>query len=370
MIRLQPGAFGSPLICSLNTVELHNVLSYEALSYVWGSNERSKTAHVNGEYINITENLYIALNYLRNESKPATLWVDAICICQDETLDKSNQVRMMGDIFRKATHTYIWLGEATDEDEVVVDYLSNASPHMDIKPKDLPMAALQHFFGRPWFCRLWILQEALLSQRPVAQCGNNTTNFTHIVKLSTDLIFDNLNNNRGDAFAQCKLRRCLHEWDALKCVLAAGGWPLLHALPMTEMLECTRFEDRVYALLGMATEADRAFVQVDYSRPFDDVQTQLCAYLIRSPENPLHALHFMGGASVAGPSVIPSWTRDWSTRRVERWRLVRMAATVPAQERWHMLYTVPVTRGYKWLNAEAVKVSWKMEPAGLDFKVV
>ncbi|KAL1615601.1 hypothetical protein SLS54_008868, partial [Diplodia seriata] len=108
-------------------------------------------------------------------------------------------------------------------------------------------------------------------------CGNQTTDFTRIVKLSTDLIFDNLGNNRGDAFAQCKLRSCLHEWD----VLGAGGWPLLHAMPMTETLECTEFEDRVYALLGLATEADRNFVQVDYSRPWEEIQTALGSDTVR-----------------------------------------------------------------------------------------
>lgn len=370
LIRLQPGAFGQPLICSLDAIELDNPPSYEALSYVWGSEEKGETAQVNKQDIHITENLHVALNYLRSESEIITLWVDALCICQDETSDKSSQVRMMGDIFRKATRTWIWLGEASDEDEAVVDYLCNASSPTDIKPKDLPMPALQHFFGRPWFRRLWILQEALLSRQPVAQCGNKTADFTRIVKLSTDLIFDNLGNNRGDAFAQCKLRRCLHEWDALKRVLAGGGWPLLHAMPMTETLECTKFEDRVYALLGLATDADRKFVQVDYSRPFEEIQTELCAYLICSPENPLHALHYMGAASAKGGGVMPSWTRDWTAPKTEQWRLVRKAANVPAQERWHMLYTTPATLGYEWLNAEAERVPWTMEPTALGSDVV
>ncbi|RYP44668.1 hypothetical protein DL768_008902 [Monosporascus sp. mg162] len=358
LIQLLPGTRTAPLSCRLDTVALKDRPHFNALSYVWGTTGKTETLALDGVDIPITRNLHVALQYLRHGTEPTTLWVDALCICQGDNVEKGQQVRMMGDIFRGARLTWIWLGEASQEDDAVMDYLSTNARQSDSEGlAELPIRSLQSFFGRPWFRRLWILQEALLSQQPIVKCGDKQTAFERVIRLSTDLIFKNLGNRRGDPFVNCPLQRCLQEWDRLKhIVLERGGWSLVYAMPMAEQLECTLFEDRVFALLGLSTELDRKTIKPDYTKPFAQIQARICAHLISSPENPLAALHYMG---VRGNSELPSWARDWSKPKRVEWHFWRQPAG--AQERWHFLSEMRAGIGHGWLDVNAGKQAWQME---------
>ncbi|GME28442.1 hypothetical protein DL768_008902 [Neofusicoccum parvum] len=358
LLLLQPGPVSEPLRGRLETVTLLRPPHYEALSYTWGDPERAEKLLVEDREVGITKNLHVALLHLRHATDVKALWVDALCICQEDHVEKSTQVRMMGDIFRNANRTWIWLGEASHEDEVVMEYLCTSA--RESAAADLPIHALQCFFGRAWFRRLWILQEALLSKQPIAVYGNKQTDFDRVVRLSTELIFDNLGNNRGDPFVHCYLERCLHEWDRLKEVLSErGGWPLVYAMPMTEQLQCTYFEDRVFALLGLATDADRESIRVDYTSSLERIQTELSAHLINSTDNPLAALHYMG---VSDSSDQPSWSRDWREEKKVKWHFWRKAGD--AQERWQILPKTQVrASGHPWLDAEAEKRAWRLTAA-------
>jgi hypothetical protein len=57
-------------------------ISYEALSYTWGGTEMSAAVRIDGRMLAVTENLYLALQYLRSQETDRILWVDAICIDQ------------------------------------------------------------------------------------------------------------------------------------------------------------------------------------------------------------------------------------------------------------------------------------------------
>jgi len=357
LLQLQPGTSASPLNCQLGTVSLKDRPPFNALSYVWGAPENTETITLNGVSVRVTKNLHVALQYLRHESETTTLWVDALCICQADNVEKGKQVTMMGDIYGVAKLTWIWLGEASQEDDAVMEYLCANDKRRD--PAELPIGALQYFFGRPWFRRLWVLQEALLSPQPIAKNGDKETSFERVVQLSTDLILKNLGNGRGDPFVNCRLRHCLHEWDRLKHILSGrGGWGLDYAMPMTEQLECTLLEDRVYALLGLSTESDRRFIKPDYARPLAETQTRTCAHLISSPENPLAALHYMGIRGNSD-SDLPSWARDWSQPKGVDWHFWRK--TDSAQERWHFLPKTEAGISQDWLQVEDKELGWQME---------
>lgn len=85
---------------------------YEALSYVWGSPAGSRPITVDGQSLPITNNCEEALRHLRLPAKARRLWVDAICINQKKVLEKNDQVKLMGDIYRAAKQTIVWLGPA------------------------------------------------------------------------------------------------------------------------------------------------------------------------------------------------------------------------------------------------------------------
>lgn len=361
LIHLQPGLESAPIICRLETVHLENAPAYAALSYVWGSPEPVDTVTVNDQAIGITKNLHSALLHVRQESSIITLWVDALCIFQDDKLEKSQQVQIMGDIFRTATNTFIWLGESSENDQIVIDYLRRQqdpdSP--DFQLKGIPIEALQYFFERPWFRRVWILQEAILSKQPTVQYGCFRVPFSRVLRLSTDLLIDNLGNHRGDIFAKCPLKRCMQEWDLLQEVVnQRGGWPLVYALPMTERMESTLFEDRVYALLGLATLTDRQSIKPDYSKPLESLQREISAHLISSSDAPLEALHSMG---IRVASEVPSWGRNWTVPTGQSWALANPSRR-KVDQRWSMLPPKnEIGTGYERLNLEVSNKPWLLK---------
>ena len=50
--------------------------------------------------IYVTRSLYHALRYLRYKSQSRVLWIDAICVNQDDLKERSCQVQRMADIYR------------------------------------------------------------------------------------------------------------------------------------------------------------------------------------------------------------------------------------------------------------------------------
>jgi hypothetical protein len=138
-IVLEPGAKHSPITCTLGYTSLrrrqHNRgFSYDAISYCWGdvghtleirlrcpkSRHSISTPVFAEQKLNVTKNLHDLLQDFRLQEEPRILWVDAICIRQDDAVEKTHQVNMMGEIYRSATEVLVWLGEADTYSEVVV----------------------------------------------------------------------------------------------------------------------------------------------------------------------------------------------------------------------------------------------------------
>jgi hypothetical protein len=102
-----------PVICDIFTASLNHSPIYEALSYTWGDPNLRSNISFNGSLVSVTANLAKALRDIRHiEVIQATriLWVDAICTNQDDLKERNEQVRMMGDIYRRAEQVLSWLG--------------------------------------------------------------------------------------------------------------------------------------------------------------------------------------------------------------------------------------------------------------------
>ncbi|KAM7186387.1 Heterokaryon incompatibility protein (HET) domain containing protein [Rhypophila sp. PSN 637] len=94
--------------------------TYDALSYCWGEQNRRVSILVNGHSFYISRNLHAALkNILRQhefryggagEVPHLVMWIDALCINQDDTEEKNAQVPMMRDIYANGRRTHVWLG--------------------------------------------------------------------------------------------------------------------------------------------------------------------------------------------------------------------------------------------------------------------
>jgi hypothetical protein len=186
---------------------------YEALSYAWGE-ERSpvpvmvKSLGSERTFIEVTQNLFTALIYLRHKSEARVLWIDALCINQEDMEERSSQVARMADIYRLAHRVVVWLGPESEEDrssealsilrsigsQIEVDwtiYKMRATKQGDSSLVDIniplpldqnSLKSLLMVISRPWFERLWVQQEiALANENAVLICGHNSIMRRHFM---------------------------------------------------------------------------------------------------------------------------------------------------------------------------------------------
>lgn len=97
----------------LRVHEYSSMLEYEALSYYWGKTIFDHALQCGDHIVPITQNLASALRHRQYPDAPRHLWIDALCICQHDDKEKSDQVQHMFTIFRKAKSVVAWLGPQT-----------------------------------------------------------------------------------------------------------------------------------------------------------------------------------------------------------------------------------------------------------------
>ena len=118
-IRHSAGDVYAPLEVWLEEQCLDNA-DFHAMSYVWGDSSKKKRIYCDGKGLDIGQNLYEALVEHRRRGTRHGLWVDAICINQGCTIERTEQVRLMGNIYSRASGTTIWLGDGARGDEEAI----------------------------------------------------------------------------------------------------------------------------------------------------------------------------------------------------------------------------------------------------------
>jgi hypothetical protein len=208
---------------SVETHSLDDKPEYDALSYTWGNPitvyrdanaahesakifERSCKIICEGKAMEVTVNLHDALLAIRRipregsyekvggQDRASYIWIDAICINQDDISERNSQVKIMDQIYSNAQMTIIWLGrddEFTREAGAVIQSLSKLSMDQASlmrqapevlesrdyealglpKINDMQWLAVYAFLNRNWFQRLWIIQEVALARRTAVLCG-------------------------------------------------------------------------------------------------------------------------------------------------------------------------------------------------------
>ncbi|KAF8857795.1 HET-domain-containing protein, partial [Acephala macrosclerotiorum] len=107
---LQPGQWEDPIYCELTKTSLESPLQFEALSYVWAQERGTKSIVLNGLTHTVTTNLFMALRRLRKHREVRSIWIDALCIDQNNIEERNHQVTLMGNIYWTCTKTIAWLG--------------------------------------------------------------------------------------------------------------------------------------------------------------------------------------------------------------------------------------------------------------------
>lgn len=133
VITLQLGKWDDPVVCTLQHVSLTDDPTYNAVSYVWGDPAAVYDIILDGVSYPVAANLYQVLHRLRDYNrwypgdddipKPLVLWIDALCINQADNIERSAQVRMMTQIYTKATKVFACVGEVEQCKEHLVEKL-------------------------------------------------------------------------------------------------------------------------------------------------------------------------------------------------------------------------------------------------------
>jgi hypothetical protein len=130
LLKLLPGTFESEVHVLLDIVPFTkgSDIRFEALSYTWGSpKDKAKIQIGQNKHceLAVTRSLAEALPYLRYETKPRVLWIDAICVDQQNVAERSSQVKRMAGLYTKAERVVIWIGPASSNSNLALDILSS-----------------------------------------------------------------------------------------------------------------------------------------------------------------------------------------------------------------------------------------------------
>lgn len=169
ILRLQHGAFDDPVVCEVVTKDLTLHPEYEAVSYTWsdesGNATRSRTIQIGDKPYQVTVNCENALRRLRRQFSYRKLWIDAICIDQDNLEERGHQVQLMPRIYSGAKSVQIYVGELTPPSQVFLQGLLSHTCGDEIgHGADYEFQqGMFEFVARRYFRRAWILQVSMSS---------------------------------------------------------------------------------------------------------------------------------------------------------------------------------------------------------------
>jgi hypothetical protein len=187
-MHICPGPISDPIQCRLHIHNLQETpdADYWALSYARESTSCPDTLLVNDCSINITYNLSSALRHIRDIKKDVTIWADAVCINQSDYQERSHQIQQMSSIYRSAARVIIWLGDSSETTDAAMDYIRYTIREGD-SPHD---ARVEELFCRPWWTRIWVIQEAASARHdPIIRCGNKEIPWSSLRLLQTKVPF-------------------------------------------------------------------------------------------------------------------------------------------------------------------------------------
>lgn len=175
IITLHCSSQFSDIVCGLEHVSLINPGSYVALSYYWGDSTMKKTIWLDGFCVNVTENLYSALRQVSKFKASSgkghyiRLWVDALCINQEDEKERSMQVRIMRHIYSKSQEVISCVRDLSSgrrhpvslSAEFVANLIKGrfVGQSERLSSEEDSWGALDRFFLLPYWTRVWVIQE-------------------------------------------------------------------------------------------------------------------------------------------------------------------------------------------------------------------
>jgi Heterokaryon incompatibility protein (HET) len=275
LLRLQRGDPTAHIVCYLFESWLLDPdarIPYDALSYTWGSNALTAEIIVNGSTMHITQNLNSALSNLRGEDDDRVLWIDSICINQLDNKERSYQVNMMKRIYSQAEQVIIWLGKETTDTNIAMDCMMSLQkgiiettgdwrhsfelwmlnqaedPNIRSGGRQTEISnGIKNLLKRTWFRRIWVLQEVANAQRAVVHCGDKSVSARIFAQMPSLLGIVPDDHCRAVLDIMPGFSRKESWWDEKR--------DLQTLLYKFRQSHASDQRDKIYALLGMSTDA-------------------------------------------------------------------------------------------------------------------
>ncbi|KAL2204526.1 hypothetical protein CC79DRAFT_1400690 [Sarocladium strictum] len=345
LLHLSPDAdAASPLRGYIQTSNLHAIntpnFKYEALSYTWDSQARKERLIVQEDaYIEIGSNLAAFLHQRRDPKDTVVLWVDAICINQQDVEERNFLVSIMHTLYLASESLAIWLGSESENSALaMLELVDIGKPHAYETLPKIPLhicQAIQDLLQRPWWKRIWIVQEVCYGacifktrrkEAVAVQCGEKSIPWATLVIACARL---HLNKHQ----LPCSVPEVDH------VLLLDSGRSDVPRMPLLEsemevasdalrlvadyrQCNATDPRDKIYGLLGLIiptkpAEKDKSLYRVEYRDSIRTVYTRFAAGMVQKSLI-FELLRECGGApgleSIHG---LPSWIPDWSLSRRE-----------------------------------------------------
>lgn len=330
---LDPSLLGSnELTGRLIHSSLKEKPSFEALSYTWSHPPFKHWILIDGYVFKIGQNLEAALKELRKRDVSRTLWVDALCINQNDEDERRQQVPEMQAIFGSATQVLAWIGEAGEHGDLAMSLLEHLQEEDidDFRAANFnspEWIALKSFWARRYWKRIWVVQElAIASGGAVIGCGNcwiQRSAFDNAL----DLLLAHRNNHETLLWQalESEMDWFLNLSLICRSVAQSGRNQILHDLEqllyLTEHFQATEPHDHFFALLGLSQPADRSGIPVDYSQCFADVSAKALLHIIETT----NSLNVLSGNRSKRDDNLSSWMPSFSdpVRRGYGWNTFR-----------------------------------------------
>ena len=185
-------------------------------------------------------------------------------------------------------------------------------------PDPMIWEAINHLWNRPWFGRLWVVQEVVLARKATFNCGQQSVDFDCFVFLKeVNMKYRRVPESRLRAMQHdlsSPFSLALWDWRRLKVLQAQGGIPLSQMITTTGKAQCFLPVDKLYGLLGVCQESDRRMVKVDYNVCIRCLLIWVAGYMLlrREADSPLFVLqtHQQTEKSQFLPSWVPDYTMD------------------------------------------------------------
>jgi len=295
ILVLDPGTSGSRISFHLKTASFKNerhFLEYEALSYEWGDSTRDKQIFIRDHAIEVRENLWYALDALRLPNEPRFLWIDAICINQNDISERNHQVQQMADIYSQASRVLVWLGTATPQSRLAMSHLRKLSALLYDKPKPSvgqmarspqKWAALLNLLEKSYWSRVWIVQEIGLAKEIQVICGEDQVPWAVVQDLIQCLeTIDPAILPKAAVFVKSSLPAKLQKH---RIAHENGSCTLSGLLEDCAESLCTVPHDKIYGFLGLANDCRGEDFLIDYEKSTLELHADVVSFQIEKKRN-------------------------------------------------------------------------------------